>query len=90
VSANPVGTVIDGGVCGLSAYGGKILFRSRNGSFGPEQLFMKDFNGKTSTDLARGSKHALSTLRPLAGCHGRTGQHVGEFSGRLGCRLPRC
>ena len=49
VSTNTAGTVIDGEVCGLSAEGGKVLFRSRNGTFEPQQLFIKDFNGNTST-----------------------------------------
>jgi hypothetical protein len=42
VSTNTAGTIVDGEVCGLSADGGKVLFRSRNGSFEPEQLFIKD------------------------------------------------
>lgn len=55
VSTNTAGTVIDGEVCGLSADGGKVLFRSRNGTFEPEQLFIKDFNGNTSTRVVAGS-----------------------------------
>ena len=55
VSTNPAGTVIDGEVCGLSADGGKVLFRSRNVNFEPEQLFIKDFNGNTSTRVVSGS-----------------------------------
>lgn len=49
VSTNTAGSVIDGELCGLSADGGKVLFRTRNGSFEAQQLFIKDFNGNTST-----------------------------------------
>ena len=55
VSTNTAGTVINGDVCGLSADGGKVLFRSRNVNFEPEQLFIKDFNGNTSTRVVSGS-----------------------------------
>lgn len=55
VSTNTAGTAIDGEVCGLSANGGKVLFRSRNGTFEPEQLFVKDFNGNTTTRVVTGS-----------------------------------
>lgn len=55
VSTNTAGTVINGEVCGLSADGGKVLFRSRNVNFEPEQLFLKDFNGNTSTRVVAGS-----------------------------------
>lgn len=54
VSTKPAGTAIDGEVCGLSADGGKVLFRSRNGTFEPEQLFIKNFNGNTTTRVVTG------------------------------------
>lgn len=59
VSTNTAGTAIDGEVCGLSADGGKVLFRSRNGTFEPEQLFIKDFNGNTSTRVVSRSSPSV-------------------------------
>ncbi len=60
VSTNSGGTVIDGEVCGLSAEGGKVLFRTRNGSFESNQFFIKDFNGNTSTRVVLGSSPSVT------------------------------
>jgi hypothetical protein len=49
VSTGAAGQAIDGAVCGISADGGKVLFATRNGSFEPQQLFVKDFNGSSSS-----------------------------------------
>ncbi len=53
VSTNTANQAVDGAVCGISADGGKVLFATRNstrnGNFEPTQLFIKDFNGNSST-----------------------------------------
>lgn len=55
VSTNGTGKAIDGLVCGLTADGGKVLFLTRQRNTRPEQLFLKDFNGNTSTRVLTGS-----------------------------------
>ena len=59
VSTSATGQPIDGAVCGLSADGGKVLFATRSGSFTPVQLFMKDFNGSSSTRVVAPSSPSV-------------------------------
>lgn len=58
-STSATGQPIDGAVCGLSADGGKVLFSSRSGSFTPVQLFLKDFNGGSSTRVVAPSSPSV-------------------------------
>jgi Tol biopolymer transport system component len=51
VSTDATGRPVDGAVCGVSADGGKVLFQTRLGNFQAEQLWIKDFNGNTSTRI---------------------------------------
>ena len=59
VSTNTAGQAIDGAVCGISADGGKVLFASLNGSFSGPQLFLKDFNGSSSTRVVSPSSASV-------------------------------
>lgn len=54
-STGTAGNAIDGKVCGVSADGGQVLFQTRNGSFEPDQIFLKDFNGNSSTRVVAGN-----------------------------------
>lgn len=54
VSTNAAGKAIDGQVCGLTADGGKVLFLTTQNNTQPAQLFLKDFNGNTSTRVVAG------------------------------------
>lgn len=59
VSTNSAGQAIDGAVCGVSADGGKVLFATLNGDFSRPQLFLKDFNGGSSTRVVSPSSPSV-------------------------------
>ena len=91
VSTNTAGQAIDGAVCGLSADGGKVLFQTRNGNFEPEQLFIKDFNGSSSTRIAvtSASPVRLTCLAMTPDAHtvvfvGSATNGVADYLGRSG------
>lgn len=64
-STGTTGQAIDGKVCGVSADGGQVIFQTRNGSFEPDQIFLKDFNGNRSTRVVAGNPVGV-TLACLA------------------------
>lgn len=90
-STNAAGQAIDGAVCGVSADGGKVLFRTRNGTFEPDQLFLKDFNGNISMRVvpAGASTVRLSCLAMTPDARtvvfvGAAGNGVTDYLGREG------
>ena len=62
VSTNVAGGAVDGAVCGISADGGKVLFATRSGNFPTARIFIKDFNGSSTTLVVAPS--ALSATAP--------------------------
>lgn len=59
VSANAASQAIDGAVCGVSADGSKVLFATQSGNFSRRQLFLKDFNGSSSTRVVSPSSPSV-------------------------------